>query len=178
MEDFPYKEAILVGWEKTKKNLGFLILVMIIVAVINVVPDGVRNSIPENLAVLALLVGLISWVINQVINMGLIQIGLKLTDEQDSKFGDLFQISEKTVNYIIGSILYGLIVVVGTILFIFPGVIWSLKFQFYGYYIVDKNMKPLDALKMSAIATSGKKAIYWVSLYCWGLLICWDCLHL
>lgn len=157
MENFPFKESIQVGWEKTKKNLGFLIVVMIIVAVINVIPDGIQNSLPENLALITLLVGLVAWVINQVVQMGLIQISLKINDEQDAKYGDLFPISEKTVNYIVGSILYGLIVVAGTILLIVPGVIWSLKFQYYGYYIVDKSMKPIDALKMSAVATSGKK---------------------
>jgi hypothetical protein len=170
MKEFPYQQAVQFGWEKTKSNLGFLILVMIIVAVINIIPDGIQNSLPDDLAVIVLLVGLVGWGINQVIQMGLIQISLKLNDEREAKFSDLFPFSEKTVNYIIGSILYGLIVIVGTILLIVPGIIWALKFQFYGYYIVDKNLKPVDALKMSAMSTSGKKGNLFVFFVLLGLI--------
>ncbi len=170
MEMFPYKEAVRIGWEKTKTNLGFLILVMLIVAVINIIPDGIRNSLPDNMVFLALLVGLVGWVINQIIQMGLIRISLKLNDDQETKFSDLFPFSEKLIDYIVGTILYGLIVIIGTILLIVPGVIWSLKFQFYGYYIVDKNMKPIDALKMSAITSSGKKGNLFVFFIILGLI--------
>jgi uncharacterized membrane protein len=59
---------------------------------------------------------------------------------------------------------------VGTILLIVPGIIWALKFQFYGYYIVDKNLKPVDALKMSAMSTSGKKGNLFVFFVLLGLI--------
>ena len=50
---------------------------------------------------------------------------------------------------LIGWILYSLMVWVGWLLFVFPGFIALLRFSFFPYFIVDKNVGPIDALKMS-----------------------------
>ena len=70
-------------------------------------------------------------------------------------------------DYLIGSILYGLIVVVGLILLIIPGIIWAIKFQFFDYLIVDKGLGPIDALEKSSDITRGVK---W-DLFAFGILL-------
>jgi len=47
-------------------------------------------------------------------------------------------------------------------MFIIPGIIWALKYVFFGFAIVDKGIGPIDALKLSANLTNGIK---------WDLLI-------
>ena len=42
--------------------------------------------------------------------------------------------------FIIGSILYGIIVVIGLILCIIPGIIAAIMLAFYGFYILDQGM--------------------------------------
>lgn len=42
-------------------------------------------------------------------------------------------------------------------LLIVPGIIWALKFQLYGYFVVDENKDPLEALKASFCITKGEK---------------------
>ena len=59
--------------------------------------------------------------------------------------------------YLIGSILYGLIVFAGTILLIIPGIIWGIQFCFYDYFIIDKGLGPIEALKRSSAITRGVK---------------------
>jgi len=80
--------------------------------------------------------------------------------------------------FLFGLILYTLITLVGTILLIIPGIIWGIKFQFFGYFIVDKGLEPIEALKRSAAITKGVRwsllflalsllvSIYWAPWLC------------
>ena len=50
---------------------------------------------------------------------------------------------------------------------IIPGIIWGIKFQFFSYFIVDKGLGPIEALKRSSTITKGAK---W-DLFLFGLLV-------
>jgi len=69
--------------------------------------------------------------------------------------GDLFSSYPLVINYIIASILYGLMVIVGLIFLIVPGIYLAIKHQFYTYLIVDKGMGPIEAIKESGRITKG-----------------------
>jgi len=55
------------------------------------------------------------------------------------------------------AVLYGLIIFGGFLLFIVPGIIWSVKFSLWSYFVVDKGLGPVQALKASSRATMGVK---------------------
>jgi uncharacterized membrane protein len=59
--------------------------------------------------------------------------------------------------YLFGSILYVLIFCAGLILLIFPGIIWGIKFGLFPYFIIDKGLGPIKALKASAKTTMGAR---------------------
>ena len=99
--------------------------------------------------------------------MGLIKIALKFCDGQKGKFDDLFAHFHLFFKYLAGSILYSLITLAGTILLIIPGIIWGIKFQYFAYFIVDKGLGPIEALKASSAITQGVK---W-ELFLFGLLL-------
>ena len=158
-------EAIRFGWNTMKSNLGFFIGILIVSVLIGVVPDVIErlvSSIP-----IRIVVGIPFWVLNLVIWMGLIRIALRLHDNKDVGFTDLFSCFPLFFNYLFGSILYGLIIFVGIILLIIPGIIWAIKFQFYSYFIVDEGLGPIEALKRSSLITKGFK---W-NLFLLGLLL-------
>ena len=50
---------------------------------------------------------------------------------------------------LVGWILYSLMVWVGWLFFVLPGFIALLRFAFFPYFIIDKNVGPIAALKMS-----------------------------
>lgn len=58
-------------------------------------------------------------------------------------------------NFLFAEILYGFLVVIGYILFIIPGIIWSIKFMFVPFLIIDKKMKVSEAFKTSNKMASG-----------------------
>lgn len=67
----------------------------------------------------------------------------------------------------VGSIIYGVIVSLGLILLIIPGIVWAIKFQFFDYLIIDKGLGPIDALEKSSEITRGVK----LDLLTFGILI-------
>ena len=89
--------------------------------------------------------------------IGLVKISLDFCDGKRPKISDLFTQYPLFFKYLIGMVLYGLIVFSGTLLLIIPGIIWSLKYWFFDYYIVDQGLGPVKSLKSSSAITKGIK---------------------
>lgn len=165
-EKFSKKEAISFGWNALKSNLGFFIGLLLLLGVISWISGYFEKELKENIP-LSIIVSLIFSIVNIILSIGLINISLKFADNIKAKFSDLISCSSLFFNYLAGSILYGLIVLAGFILLIIPGIIWSIKFSFFGYFIVDKKLGPVEALKRSAEITQGAK---W-DLFLFGILL-------
>lgn len=162
---FSRNEAIRFGWEIAKKNVGFFVIIFVIMVLVNA-PNSINNYTKNNFPLLAFVLSIIIWVVQMIVQMGLINIALKFADDKKPTYSDLFYYTP-IVNYVAGSILYGLIVGLGIILLIIPGIYFAIKYQFYGYLIIDKGFGPVAALKKSAEMTKGVK---W-NLFLFGLLI-------
>ncbi len=97
--------------------------------------------------------------LSNCVSMGYIKQVLNAVRNKELKYETL--LSEvffgKAFRYLLASLLYAIIVVLGFLLFIIPGIYFSLKYQFFAYFIVDKNAKVMDSFKMSAKLTDGVK---------------------
>lgn len=164
---FSIGEAIEFGWNITKNNLGFFIVVFIIAGLILIIPGTLSQLTRQNALGLSIIFSIGSFVLQLIIGMGLIRIAIRFYDNGKAEFSDLFCCLHIFFKYLLGSILYGLIVSVGIILLVIPGIIWAIKFYFFGYLIVDKNLGPIEALKRSSAITDGSK---W-DLFLLGLLL-------
>jgi uncharacterized protein DUF975 len=161
---FSRGEAIEFGWNTMKSNLGFFIGLLIIVGLIYAVLQTINELTRRNAPVLFIIFSIASLFIQGVIQMGLIRIALRFSDNEKGEFADLFCCFSLFFKYLLGSILYILIVLVGMVLLIIPGIIWAIEFQFFSYFIVDKNLGPIEALKRSSAITDGAK---------WNLFLFW-----
>lgn len=83
------------------------------------------------------------------LDLGFRKIALQVHDRGESSYKELFHSFALAPKAIIGWILYCLMVWIGWLLLILPGFIALLRFAFFPYFIVDKNMGPIDALKSS-----------------------------
>ncbi|MFH2034157.1 MAG: hypothetical protein ABIJ26_05575 [Candidatus Margulisiibacteriota bacterium] len=153
-QKFSIGEALGFGWNTMKANLGFFILLLIVIGILHIIPNIFQNM---DLPGLSVLVNLAFFVLYLVIQMGMIKIVLKLNDGQKPALADLVAPYPLFFRYLFASILYGLIVVCGLILLIVPGIVWAIKFQFFGYFIVDEGAGAVDSLKKSAAITQGAK---------------------
>ena len=157
---FSMKEAVKFGWGKMKENLGFFIGLLLVVAAIYFVMgliQGVAGGDEPSPTIGAVIIGLLIRAVEMIINMGLIAIAIKFADNTKGEIKDLFSQIHLFFKFLLSSICYGLIVVLGLVLLIVPGIIWAIKYQFYGYLIIDKGLGPIQAIKESGKITYGAK---------------------
>lgn len=83
------------------------------------------------------------------LDLGFRKIALQIHARNESSYKELFSCFGLAPKAIIGWILYCVMVWVGWLLFVLPGFIALLRFAFFPYFIVEKNMGPIDALKKS-----------------------------
>jgi uncharacterized membrane protein len=165
---FSKSEAVLFGWNTLKKNFGFFLGMLAIVVAVNVLAGLVMSSFSEEApGVLVIGASVISWILDLLISMGVIRITLKFCDQEQTTYRDLFSAYRLLLNYLVGSIVYGIMVAVGFVFLIIPGIYLAVKYQFYDYLIVDKGMGPIEAIKRSGVLTEGVKrnlVLFWLAL--------------
>lgn len=145
------------GWAKAKEKLGFFI----VLALISIVVCGVFLALWAyfgNLeSPLVYVFVVLYYLVIFLLTIGWMKIVLGLTDGSEVAIADLFKHWNVFLKYVAVSIVYAIVVYVGLFLFIIPGVIWSIKFMWAPWLVVDKGMGPIEAMKESSRMTMGMK---------------------
>jgi len=161
---FSWEEAIKFGWKATLDHLGFFIKAMIIVFVVSISVSVMTNMTQKSMPVLFLIINFTGVFFSLLFGVGLIKIYLKICDGKQPALRDLFSgiTPGLMLRYLFAALLYVLIFIGGLFLFIIPGIIWLMQFQFCTYLVIDKGLGPVAALKKSSGITKNAK---------WDLLI-------
>lgn len=174
-KSFSKKAALSYGFGESKKHLGFFIPLLLLLFFIQILPGILQNFFDPSqngVSLLSFTISLASWILELIVAMGVIKIALEIHDNKRKRFIDLFYGAHLLLKYIASSFLYGLIVLAGFLLLIVPGLIWAVKFQYFSYFIVDKQLGPIEALKASAKITNGVKLnLFFLRLFIGGINI-------
>ncbi|EKE25782.1 MAG: hypothetical protein ACD_5C00036G0004 [uncultured bacterium] len=150
------EEAFNFAWNVFRRNKKFLLSLTIVYVLVLIAESMLQKAVEKDSTIL-FLVNIFSAVVNIFIGIGLIQIFLKVSRGQESKISELFGSMRFFWKIIGGYILYGLILLVGYLLLIIPGIIWQIKYSYFAYLIIDKDMGPIQAIKESGKITYGFK---------------------
>ncbi|GAA5128116.1 DUF4339 domain-containing protein [Luteolibacter yonseiensis] len=106
---------------------------------------------------------------NQVLaiflSLGFTRITLNLVSGREFSIGMLFGEGQKLLPAIGATILYSLMVGLGLLLFIVPGIYLALRFGFYRAAIVDRNLGVLESLRYSSsLTTNNRLSLFVLSL--------------
>jgi len=149
-------KTIRYGWDVTKANLSLLIVLVIVAALTTGIPSGIAESLEQPAPGLAALFRLASSILSIVVGIGALRISLRLHDGQEVALRDLFAVDWSTFwRYAVATFLYSLIVAVGLLLFVIPGIILAVRYLFFSYFVVEKRARPVEALAQSSAATEG-----------------------
>jgi hypothetical protein len=85
--------------------------------------------------------------------LGFNKVGLALRDRGNSSVKELFSCFGLVPRAFVALLVYSIIVTVGTMLFIIPGIIAFLRLSLFPYFIIDKNAGAIESLKMAYKAT-------------------------
>jgi len=159
VKSFSATEAIKFGWGVAKSRWQlFLTLgcLNVVLSLVPYLPDWIFGEATTQADIAYLVIFIPLVVVNLIISVGMMKIPIMLVDGKDAKFSDVWVTNWKLlVKFLFGTALSGLIVLGGLILLIIPGIIFAMKLMFVPYFIIDKNLGAVDAIKASWKATKG-----------------------
>jgi uncharacterized membrane protein len=160
------------AWERFKQcwgpPTGAYFIIWIASAATGQAPTVLRmlKLVPQStLALWQLGTLLVSLVVTSFLHIGFIRMSLQAARGQDPEFGVLFSGADRFLPMLGLTVLTWLLFIVGCAALIVPGVLLMLIFSFAGYYVVDADMGPVQALDASAKATRnqwGEVLVLWV----------------
>jgi uncharacterized membrane protein len=153
MKQFDKIGLIKQAWEIVKKNVQIVALLMVAFVVYQVVQGWVTGFFGDS--PIAALVSLAFTVLTLFLEIGFLKIVLKLVDGHKAEIQELWAYPQYLLRMIGATLVYAIIVTLGLILLIVPGIYLAIRLQFYSYYIVDKNTGAIDSLRMSWKLTEG-----------------------
>ncbi len=152
-------EAIQFGWQIMKKNFFFFVGIMFFIIAIQLVPAILANfNYSENFFssdIALIIIYLFTVVVGIIVGMGVIKLSLNFCDNKKNSFSTLFSQYRLFFIYLLSTIIYSIIVLLGFIFLIIPGVYFAIRFAFFEYFIIDKKMGIIKSLKESWRVTKG-----------------------
>jgi uncharacterized membrane protein len=141
--------AVSYGFEGFKRNAGPFVLLALAIFLLNVLvnalrPEGVFGSLAWNL---------ISLAVSVFIGIAMARAGLAVVDGRRVEVSDLVR-TQDFVAYLVAWILVSIIVAVGFVLLIIPGIIAAFLLSLTSYAVLDAHQDPITALKSSFATTS------------------------
>jgi uncharacterized membrane protein len=150
---FSTKEALTFGWETFKKDPWFYVGVTVSLTVFSMVVNALTGGGHGIGSVLGFV---ISYLASTVVTIAYVKLALSATATDGTHVGwDGLWAPEHFFNMLGATILQSVIILVGLVLLIVPGIIASLVFVFTQLALVDKKLDPIAALKESYRLTKG-----------------------
>jgi uncharacterized membrane protein len=187
---FSIKKAIQFGWLRTKENWAIMLTIGVITTLISIFADSLTNIIgislegqraginqtwvfPDysSLSVYTIF-NILMFVITMWISFNTVKMILNLTDGHKENIKNLFNIDEIFWKYLLATIVYGLICVIGFIALIIPGIYFMAAFSAAPYLIFDKKLGLIEAFKKSYEITKGNiLSLIGLTLFCLLIIV-------
>lgn len=148
---FTIKEALTFGWETFKKDPWFFVGATIGLSVFSLVIEALTS---DGRGLWSLIGFLISLVASAVITIAYARLALSAADGAHVDWHGLWA-PEHFLNMLGAIVIQSVIIIVGFVLLIVPGIIASLLLAFTQLALVDKKLTPIEALKESYRLTKG-----------------------
>ena len=155
------------GWGLLKQVWKPMLKVVLVYFLIEILAQASLDFVEkQDSMLLQLLISGVSLILSVILQSGITAVSLRLVRDKTAEISDLFAQKQIWVNYFLAMLAYQLIILLGLILFIVPGIYWALKYSLVLYLIVDKKVGVSEAFSLSGKMTQG---ILW-KLIGFGLL--------
>ncbi len=140
------------GWRKLFWTYFLELFLILIITWILSIPTNMGSWGGAALSVIAIAYGIL---IMGPVNYGMNFAYLKAARGDKLEIKDMFAAFQNYWNAVLASLLVIIIVVIGFILIIVPGIIFACKLAFTPYLVVDRKMEVIEAVKESWRMTNG-----------------------
>lgn len=175
--EFSIGDVLKEGWQKTKGakwaiHLAFFWYLLVIIAVavlMQLAMVTVISKLPDPNIVIAVSVvqQIVLNIIVLPIVMGIFLLGVKRSVDAPLESTSIFDYFSKTVSIFLTVLLIYIMVIIGFILLVVPGIYLSLAYFMALPLVVEKGLSPWQAMEVSRKAITKR----WFSFFFFGLLI-------
>lgn len=170
---FSISEVLGYGWKTSINNIWFFIPMLLIPLVINIVLSYAVGAFTAGMndsfkGIFNIVVSLASWILGIEFGFAQLVLYLKFVDRKKPALEELFSYFNVYFlwGYLAISLVYGLLIAVGLVLFIVPGIYFATKYWFALYIFIDKRKGIMESFTQSAKLTEGIK----LKLFLLGIL--------
>lgn len=144
-----------------KRNLGTIIVLIVLTIIVNIF-SNLQNS-QENPSGSLLGLSLIATIVGFFVTIASIRAFLSSVRGNTISVGEAFSAAQPMVvlKYFAASLIVGILLIVSFLLFIVPFFFVLPRLILYDYFLVDKNLGPIEAIKASWEATKGHAGKVW-----------------
>jgi uncharacterized membrane protein len=161
---FRVGEILSQAWKFTKEHLGFLLGYLVLSFLINGLFSAANHKSDS------FLIKLLGTIVGTFLCMGLYNSALLIVKGVKPGFEQLYSNWPHFVSWFLSSLLFGLMVFMGLILFIVPGLYLVARYGLYPFFILDKGLGSIDALKGAERASAGRRwELFLLFMSCFGL---------
>ena len=160
MNEFSVGSCIRFGWDTFKKRPWFFIGITVLLGIIWGLSSQINSSIDSlqsPTGLIDIVMFIIGVAISVLLKMGSIKYFLKAHDNPEAAEIEDLWAPHPFWEFFIAGLVVGGIVLVGLILLIIPGIMWSLRFMFVPYLIMDRKLEMSEAFSESGRITKGHK---------------------
>ncbi|SEG18849.1 glycerophosphoryl diester phosphodiesterase membrane domain-containing protein [Parabacteroides chinchillae] len=152
---FMISEVFSTSWKYTKSQIwvlvGLLIGMFILSFTLGIFALPSSGSITGQI-----IVNFISIIISLIFSMGYIKNLFQTLDGIEPQFSAYGQQARKIFTYCTASIIVGIAVFIGCLVFLIPGIYLALRLQFFAAFIVEEDASFMDSIKRSWEITQGQ----------------------
>jgi hypothetical protein len=160
-EKFAIDDVISSGWQITKQRFWPLLAILgvngLVAALVPMASFVMGFGGSKDNISLQLLLGFASAVIAFTIELGMMNVFLMALDGKKINADDCFRCIKHLPTYFVAALLSRSVIALGYLCFIVPGIILQISFQFAGYFIIEKQLGPIAALKASWAICDGAR---------------------
>jgi hypothetical protein len=139
--------ALSYGWNKFIANIGDILIIWLVVFGVQLGFNLLQRLVGGGFLVSTTLT-IIGFVISMILQIALIRVGLLITSGQKPTVEAAFS-TDNLGPYIVASLLFGLALFIGLLVFCIGALIAGFLLWFYGYFVIDRNEDPVTSLKSS-----------------------------
>ncbi|MGE5372471.1 MAG: hypothetical protein ACM3QZ_10835 [Solirubrobacterales bacterium] len=152
MEKFTIGEALGFAWQRVKYRLGFFMGIILFVFALPCALMFITPALGRGMAIWWMVLMMLA---TYYLMLGLINISIQTVRGKKPTFNDLFIHPKALLSFIIAYILMYIPVMIGMMFLIIPGFYLFMRWYFFMFYIVERDMGPIEALTASWHATKG-----------------------
>ena len=149
------------GWETFKSRpwifVGTTALLALLLGIAGSISSGLDATFSGSVDEPSIPGTIFSWATSTLISMGATAFYLAAHDNPQTASVSMLWHPQKFWSFLGASLLVSIVVVLGMILLIVPGIIFALMFMFATMIVIDRGLGPIESMKESKRITTGYK---------------------